>query len=549
MLSGIWWQRPSQRALALVSPPHRRDSRETEKPYGSPEKRHVVGPYNDSRGAFSAVTLNDWDERDVEGTPGKPEHVPALRSGPAGLVAPPGFALVQLLPGQMVRLVLRLPKTLRWRPGQHVLLCVPSVHWWQSHPYTIVGADPRSLQPDRRAGSDLTFLIRARNGSGFSATLYKQLMAERARVGEGVPIYVRAQTSMSFGTCARTRWHAYKTVLVFCGGTGISFGATVLEHLCSRIAAREHGRKVGRHAFLPTRVRLVWILQEHVHLAWVAPLLRRCLAMCPPGMVQVEFFVTRPAAALPPVLADELAPPTRPYASITYPRRPSADGTLVDSEDEADADVSSATLRPPRLANLQIPSADESALDFVLFEGDVESPTAAEAVASEAVRKTGRLRRALSRRKSVAYAKPPAAQDEALYPPAPNYSRPMTPQSAAYNQSSVSLDEPAAQRGGLGSRSSSTHGLLAAAAGDDVFLDLSEADRDDLDAMAEFAREGKPSLERIVDDELRRTSGKGPTIVACCGPVGLNVALRTIVADRIRPGRVDIDILAEDFDG
>ena len=48
---------------------------------------------------------------------------------------------------------------------------------------------------------------------------------------------------------------------------------------------------------------------------------------------------------------------------------------------------------------------------------------------------------------------------------------------------------------------------------DDVFYDVEGTDREDLDVIAEHAREGRPNLEHILEEEVSRSAGK--VIVAC----------------------------------
>lgn len=48
---------------------------------------------------------------------------------------------------------------------------------------------------------------------------------------------------------------------------------------------------------------------------------------------------------------------------------------------------------------------------------------------------------------------------------------------------------------------------------DDVFLDVSEQDQDDLDAVAILARSGHPALDQVLDGEIEKSEGK--VIVAC----------------------------------
>ena len=71
-----------------------------------------------------------------------------------------------------------------------------------------------------------------------------------------------------FGSSSRARWGSHSTVLLVAGGSGVSFGISVLEYVCLCIAGRDGeqlgGRSSGwgRRGFLTTRVRFVWLVRE-----------------------------------------------------------------------------------------------------------------------------------------------------------------------------------------------------------------------------------------------------------------------------------------------
>ncbi|TRM56221.1 hypothetical protein BD626DRAFT_551656 [Schizophyllum amplum] len=74
----------------------------------------------------------------------------------------------------------------------------------------------------------------------------------------------------------------------------------------------------------------------------------------------------------------------------------------------------------------------------------------------------------------------------------------------------------------------------------------------DVARVSEFARPGKPRIDRILADEVERS--KGSVVVACCGPTSLSAMVRKAVADQIRPDRVRkgdprgmIELHTEDF--
>lgn len=190
-----------------------------------------------------------------------------------------GWALAQLLPGRTVRITLRTPRPVRWSPGQHLYLTIPAVKLFQAHPYTILSVDERApgVVPIGEAsmltwrGSEVVLLIRAQKG--FSKALWEYVAeARKAKEVAGAPsselvkgVSVRALVSWPLGSAGRVSWENYESLLVICGGTGITFGVAVLEYVCRRMA-RQNSLKVGGRVdakFKTTRVRFVWIAREH----------------------------------------------------------------------------------------------------------------------------------------------------------------------------------------------------------------------------------------------------------------------------------------------
>ncbi|KAL9937737.1 hypothetical protein V8E36_003282 [Tilletia maclaganii] len=251
-----------------------------------------------------------------------------------------GFAFAEVLPGQTVRLTLRTPGSLRWRPGQYVNLNIPEVAWWQSHPFTIAsayhevgpvatyGPDASSSKGSIQAEEQtLVLIIRARQG--FTLSLWDHICKKRYEQIEGairtgslahVPqkhqtgVQIRAIVDGPYGSTGRIHWGAHSTVMIICGGSGVSFGLSVLEHLCSALLRHAEDSRLAnggehygglpisaqarknadadRKAFLTRRIRFVWILREFVHLQWAASALRRCIEMVSPQQLQVDIFVT-----------------------------------------------------------------------------------------------------------------------------------------------------------------------------------------------------------------------------------------------------------------
>lgn len=249
--------------------------------------RYPPSPYDESAEPLSP-THYDQDHANHNYPPSSPtiprfgSHTPApsYHHSPSPSYAvsrtrqppPRGFASAQLLPGRTVRLTINTVVPLRWRPGQHVFLSIPAVRLFEAHPYTIVSIDDRAkgIAPLggnaalKRQGSEIVMLIRAQKG--FSKALWDHVgkaRKEKESRGAGAQecakgINLRALVSWPLGSSARVSWDSYESLLIVCGGTGVTFGMSVLEYTCRRMARRENdGGK-----YKTTRVRFVWILRE-----------------------------------------------------------------------------------------------------------------------------------------------------------------------------------------------------------------------------------------------------------------------------------------------
>jgi len=233
--------------------------------------------------------------------------------------------------------------------------------------------------------------------------------------------------------------------LIICGGSGVSFGLGVLEFICQKMARRQElGINPNDDKFKTVRVRFVWILREYAHLSWISTALRRCIDMLSPDQLRVDLYVTADQRRLVNggghavddsrmVSIDEFAPPTPAFARAAARERgnrsPVGGGSLEGylSEDElgggSDSDAEGTRQREHQHPRAPVRSvkqgggqgygqvgtsgtgqersaveAYESALDLVLFEGEDDGVTAAEAKVSLRVKKEGKIRRALSRK-------------------------------------------------------------------------------------------------------------------------------------------------------
>ena len=321
------------------------------------------------------------------------------------IVAPPsiplGYAQAQLLPGDTVRLTIRVPNPFSWAPGQSVLLCLPDLAAFQSHPFTIVNND----------SSEITLLIKARKG--LTRKLYEWVLKHRQRainqdvnakhqsstsiestggdlVVQAPPVLLRAILDGPFGSADRVKWGDYSTVVIFCGGSGISFGASILEYICGQLS------QVGMSTsprFKTTRLRFCWIVREFAEVAWIASHLRRCHLMVLPEQVQIEIFVTRvPQATTDHGLRD---------------RRDAIDGAVTDGavsdidsivDGVKDTDNWHSTASVDRSA----PITYEDPADLTNYDDETDIDDPEQQRLSSRMEQQGRLRRDMSRDKPAA---------------------------------------------------------------------------------------------------------------------------------------------------
>lgn len=373
---------------------------------------------------------------------------PALPADVAALIKP-GYAFAQILPGKTLRLTLRTPNRMSWYPGQWVYLNVPSVRGWQSHPFTIASAYDaampivstygdqdveKGLRKERRKkGEERTMVLLLRARQGFTLQLWdyvrrhrhRQVMAaaEAGEFGGGdlqsgsgsrttTGVHLRAIVDGAYGSTQRVRWGIHSSIVIVCGGSGVSFGISLLEHLCNCMVQRNLYGKSNRggKSFEVQRVRFVWILREFAHLQWVSSALRRCIEMVPPEQLRVDLYVTHFNNQM------SLGGPHRPstpggmtrqssYDMLYQGSRPNtSEGWQTGSGGWQDAQ---GNVKAPQGDGgthhlMEGPEADDleiGANDLTEFDGeDMAAPTSAEQEINSRIQREGKVRRAHTRK-------------------------------------------------------------------------------------------------------------------------------------------------------
>ncbi|KAF9815300.1 hypothetical protein IEO21_04663 [Rhodonia placenta] len=381
-------------------------------------------------------------------------------------VAPPGFAHAELLPGRTVRLRLITPGYLPWAPGQHFLLRVPAVSGLTTHPFTNATVCDQEAPTDE--GRELVFLIRAKNG--WTKRLWDTVAQMVARghghvPGESLPasydvpgrgVLLRTYVDGPFGSAARARWGSYSTVLIVAGGSGVSFGLSILQYMCLCLAGRDGqslgGKKGGwgQPGFRTTRVRFVWLVREFSHIQWCATLLRRCMSMIPASELQVDIFVTNVKPSLNrlsdmhylPDSPDGLAPPVPRFAreerNVLRKKRdrPSSIASIDDSDTDSFVDLSYYTGDFNEGGEL---GHEEHVLDLTNFEGDDDTALPGESQFNQTVKREGKLRRAASQ-SALALLSKGKRKRPVEHPPMPTQ-MPPSPSTVRLVDYSTSLEE------------------------------------------------------------------------------------------------------------
>ncbi|KIR41355.1 ferric-chelate reductase [Cryptococcus deuterogattii 99/473] len=160
---------------------------------------------------------------------------------------PIGHAQAQLLPSRTVRLTVRVARPFHWAPGQSVLLYLPELSWFQSHPFTILNNDPNEIMLLVKARKGLTRRLfnyvrkRSLAAIGINSVKDRRISLPSMRTSSGEnnlyvpPIFLKAWVDGPMGSSERVRWKDHSSVVVVCGGSGVSFGAAICEHVCQRV--------------------------------------------------------------------------------------------------------------------------------------------------------------------------------------------------------------------------------------------------------------------------------------------------------------------------
>ncbi|KAL2868246.1 ferric reductase family protein [Aspergillus lucknowensis] len=198
-------------------------------------------------------------------------------------------AVVEALPGDAMRITLKLSRPWTFEPGQHLYLYIPAIGWWMSHPFSVGWSDVEDVM-----GNEKSLPISHRDVLGPQKTTVSLLI--RRRTGFTDKLFQRAVSAVdcrvsltAFAEGPYGSIHSmdsYGSVLLFAGGVGITHLVPFTRHLVQGFA---DGTVAAR------RVTLVWIIQSPEHLEWIRPWMTSILAMNRRREVlRIMLFITRP---------------------------------------------------------------------------------------------------------------------------------------------------------------------------------------------------------------------------------------------------------------
>ncbi|KAH7354064.1 ferric reductase like transmembrane component-domain-containing protein [Plectosphaerella cucumerina] len=228
-------------------------------------------------------------------------------------------ALVEALPGNAVRVTVSMARPWIFRPGQHAYMYMPSLSFWQSHPFSVAWSEEADDIAGEKLGMNrqeilemrkttMSFVIRAR--TGFTNTLY-----QKAAACAGGRMETTCMVEGPYGELHGMK--SYGTVMLFAGGVGIT---QAVPHVRDLVIGYANETVATR------RITLVWIIQSPEHLEWIRPWMTQILALDKRrDVLRIMLFVSRPRSS------KEIHSPSATVQM--FPGRPNID-TLLAAEME-----------------------------------------------------------------------------------------------------------------------------------------------------------------------------------------------------------------------
>ncbi|RPA85313.1 hypothetical protein BJ508DRAFT_317327 [Ascobolus immersus RN42] len=207
---------------------------------------------------------------------------------------------IEALPGDACRVEIACRRPWTFTPGAHLYLYLPTLSFWQSHPFSIAWCDDKvdddfirqdseasekpivSVEPSTMKTRRKMYLIIHRK-KGMTNSLY-----ERASKAPGRKIRVKGFAEGPYG--GLHNFDSYGTVVLVAGGVGIT-------HMISYIKPLIEG--INERRIATRKIVLVWTVREREQLEWIRPWMDVILAMKNRReILKILLFVTRPKTSV-----------------------------------------------------------------------------------------------------------------------------------------------------------------------------------------------------------------------------------------------------------
>ena len=207
---------------------------------------------------------------------------------------------VVALPSEACRVTFHVPRHVDIKPGTHAYLRFACLNIWESHPFSIAWASPRSaflseelpytektlpssIFDTSSLPTDISFIISAQ--TGMTRRLYNA--AIDSHVKQDKPLTIKAAFEGPYA--GHHSLDSYGHCVLFAGSSGITHQLPYLKHL---ITSASLGTVATR------RITLIWTIRDTSQLEWIRPWMDEILKL--PGrrdILTVKIHVTKPKRA------------------------------------------------------------------------------------------------------------------------------------------------------------------------------------------------------------------------------------------------------------
>ncbi|KAK6463858.1 ferric reductase NAD binding domain-containing protein [Scheffersomyces coipomensis] len=238
-----------------------------------------------------------------------------------------------------------LPKIGYWKPGQHIVLNVPKVNFFQMHPFTIASL------PDSK---HIKLIIRMQKG--FTKRLMKKMVKLQEEDEEEGPIVkLKATFHGPYGGHFQSLL-PFDTSLFFGAGSGCAFIFPVTLDLLRKIKEREEQNDY-LHRPENAKVHIVWAIKKKENVSWIKHLHEELSEFIRSGKLTMDLYMTQEQSTITTestYIEEESSPRTKHEIKSNYIEVDSSPHTSHESK-ELFADISTTSSSISEVSILDLP--------------------------------------------------------------------------------------------------------------------------------------------------------------------------------------------------